>query len=228
MSNNKQTGGSRGGKGYYIALILCAAAIGITSYVYQRNTDTSEEVLLQESEVIPVGTMTAEEDILVIATQPPAESAPADPTQASTQPTAKQARKVCAPVAGQEIFGYSMEALRYNQTTRDWRVHNGVDFGAEEGTPVCAAADGTVYTTYEDDSMGHTVVIRHEGGYTTKYSSLSEALAVSAGDTVEAGQTIGYVGSTALVETTLGSHVHFSVTCQDVPMDPAEFLSLGE
>ena len=228
MSNNKQTGGSRGGKGYYIALILCAAAIGITSYVYQRNTDTSEEVLLQESEVIPVGTMTAEEDILVIATQPPAESAPADPTQASTQPTAKQARKVCAPVAGQEIFGYSMEALSYNQTTRDWRVHNGVDFGAEEGTPVCAAADGTVYTTYEDDSMGHTVVIRHEGGYTTKYSSLSEALAVSAGDTVEAGQTIGYVGSTALVETTLGSHVHFSVTCQDVPMDPAEFLSLGE
>ena len=228
MSNNKQTGGSRGGKGYYIALILCAAAIGITSYVYQRNTDTSEEVLLQESEVIPVGTMTAEEDILVIATQPPAESAPADPTQASTQPTAKQARKVCAPVAGQEIFGYSMEALSYNQTTRDWRVHNGVDFGAEEGTPVCAAADGTVYTTYEDDSMGHTVVIRHDGGYTTKYSSLSEALAVSAGDTVEAGQTIGYVGSTALVETTLGSHVHFSVTCQDVPMDPAEFLSLGE
>ena len=228
MSNNKQTGGSRGGKGYYIALILCAAAIGITSYVYQRNTDTSEEVLLQESEVIPVGTMTAEEDILVIATQPPAESAPADPTQASTQPTAKQARKVCAPVAGQEIFGYSMEALSYNQTTRDWRVHNGVDFGAEEGTPVCAAADGTVYTTYEDDSMGHTVVIRHDGGYTTKYSSLSEALAVSAGDTVEAGQTIGYVGSTAGVETTLGSHVHFSVTCQDVPMDPAEFLSLGE
>ena len=228
MSNNKHTGGSRSGKGYYIALILCAAAIGITSYVYQRNTDTSEEVLLQESEVIPVGTMTAEEDILVIATQPPAESAPADPTQASAQPTAKQARKVCAPVAGQEIFGYSMEALSYNQTTRDWRVHNGVDFGAEEGTPVCAAADGTVYTTYEDDAMGHTVVIRHDGGYTTKYSSLAESLTVSAGDTVEAGQTIGYVGSTALVETTLGSHVHFSVTCQDVPMDPAEFLAMGE
>ena len=228
MSNNKHTGGSRSGRGYYIALVLCAAAIGITSYVYQRNTDTSEEVLLQESEIIPVGTMGADADIPVIATEPPGRTTPADPTQASTQPTEKRAWKVCSPVSGQEIFGYSMEALSYNQTTRDWRVHNGVDFSAEEGTPVCAAADGTVYTTYEDDAMGHTVVIRHDGGYTTKYSSLTEDLAVSAGDSVEAGQTIGYAGSTALVETTLGSHVHFSVTHQDIPMDPAEFLSLGE
>ena len=228
MSNNKHTGGSRSGKGYYIALILCAAAIGITSYVYQRNTDINEEVLLQESEVIPVGTMMAQEDVPVIATQAPSAPNPADPTQAATQPTEKRVLKVQAPVSGQEIFGYSMEALSYNQTTRDWRVHNGVDFGAEEGTPVCAAAEGTVYTVYEDDSMGHTVVIRHEGGYTTRYSSLAEDLAVSVGDAVEMGQTIGYVGSTALVETTLGSHVHFSVTCQDIPMDPAEFLSLGE
>jgi murein DD-endopeptidase MepM/ murein hydrolase activator NlpD len=72
------------------------------------------------------------------------------------------------------------------------------------------------------------VEIRHEGGYTTCYSSLGEELAVSAGDTVTAGQTIGYAGSTALVETAMGSHVHFSVTSQGDPMDPAEFLALGE
>ena len=90
-----------------------------------------------------------------------------------------------------------------------------------------AAADGTVYTTYEDDSMGFTVVIRHQGGYTTKYASLDQEIPVKAGDTVTMGQTIGYVGSSALVETTLGSHVHFSVTYQDAPMDPAEFLALG-
>ena len=54
MSDNKHAG--RGGKGYYIALILCAAAIGITSYVYYRNANRAEEVSIQES----VG-----EDILV-------------------------------------------------------------------------------------------------------------------------------------------------------------------
>ena len=67
MSDNKHTGRGWNGKGYYIALILCAAAIGITSYVYSRNAETPEEVLLQESEVIPVGTMTAVEDIPVIS-----------------------------------------------------------------------------------------------------------------------------------------------------------------
>jgi murein DD-endopeptidase MepM/ murein hydrolase activator NlpD len=130
-------------------------------------------------------------------------------------------------VAGAEIFGYSMEALSYNQTTRDWRTHNGVDIAAQEGTQVVAAADGEVYTTYEDDAMGCTVVIRHEGGYTTKYASLSKELLVQPGDLVTMGQPIGTVGSTALVETVLGPHVHFSVTCQDTPMDPAEFLALG-
>ena len=136
--------------------------------------------------------------------------------------------KTMCPVAGDSSFGYSMEALSYNQTTRDWRVHNGVDIAAETGTQVCAAADGEVYTVYEDDSMGYTVVIRHEGGYTTKYSSLSKDVAVQSGDTVTAGQTIGYVGDTALVESTLVSHVHFSVTCQDEPMNPADFLALDE
>lgn len=228
MSENKHTGRGWNGKGYYIALILCAAVIGITSYVYYQNSESPEEVLLQETEIIPVGTMTAQEEIPVIATQPQQESPQTPATEAPTQPTVKRKLNIQSPVSGQEVFGYSMETLSYNATTRDWRVHNGVDFAAEEGTPVCAACDGTVYTTYEDDSMGYTVVITHEGGYTTKYSSLGENLAVSAGDTVTAGQTIGYAGSTALVETTLGSHVHFSVTCKDEPMDPAEFLAMGQ
>ncbi len=116
--------------------------------------------------------------------------------------------------------------LSYNQTTRDWRTHNGVDIGADDGTEVLAAADGTVYTVYEDDTMGMTVVIRHQGEYTTKYCSLAQEVLVAPGDTVTMGQPIGYVGQTALLETAIGPHVHFSVSCKDEIMDPAEFLSL--
>ena len=228
MSDNKHTCHGFGGKGYYIALILCAAAIGITSYVFYRNTDKSEEVLVQEAEYIPVGTMTAQKDVPVLATEPSAEATRPTVTEQTLPAPEKKTLKTQSPVSGEELFGYSMEALSYNATTRDWRVHNGVDIAAEEGTPVCAAADGEVYTVYEDDILGHTVVIRHDGGYTTRYSSLSSDLAVSAGDPVTVGQTIGYAGTTALVETTLGSHVHFSVTCQNQPMDPAEFLALGQ
>ena len=78
----------------------------------------------------------------------------------------------------------------------------------------------------ENDTLGYTVEIRHEGGYTTRYASLAENVSVKEGDTVKLGQAIGCVGDTALVESVLGHHVHFSVTCQDAPMDPADFLNL--
>ena len=223
MSEHK---GKRNAKAYLLTLILCAAAVSVTGYLFYRSEHQVQEASVQETyEDVLVGTI-GTEDVPVIATQPQATT----PTVSETTPpvTEKKTLKTMSPVEGAPIFGYSMEALSYNQTTRDWRVHNGIDIAAEEGTPVCAAADGTVYTTYEDETMGHTVVIRHEGGYTTQYASLQEDLAVSSGDMVAMGQTIGYTGSTALVETTLGSHVHFSVTCQEKAMDPAEFLSLGQ
>ena len=100
------------------------------------------------------------------------------------------------------------------------------DIAAEAGTTVCAAAEGTVYTTYVDDTMGTTVVIRHQDGYVTTYSSLDGNLLVQPGATVSLGQAIGTVGNTALVENALGDHLHFSVTCNDKPMDPVEFLNL--
>jgi murein DD-endopeptidase MepM/ murein hydrolase activator NlpD len=120
---------------------------------------------------------------------------------------------------------YAMDCLSYNPTTRDWRVHNGIDIAAEAGTPVCAAAAGTVYTVYEDDTMGTTVVIRHEDGYVTVYSSM-ESADVAAGDTVTLGQTIGKVGNTALLESEVGDHLHFAVSHNDEAMDPNEFLGI--
>lgn len=226
MSENKRSGRS-GGRGYYIALILCAAAIGITSYVYYRNTNAVQQVSIQETypDTVPAQAETVQ-DIPALATQPKA--ATTTPTVPAATAPVEKTLKTVSPVVGEAIVGYSMEALSYNQTTRDWRVHNGVDIAAEAGTEVCAAADGQVYTVYEDDTLGHTVVIRHTGGYTTRYSSLAEDIAVKAGDSVTMGQTIGYVSDSALVETTLGSHVHFSVSYQDEAMNPAEFLTLGQ
>ena len=210
MSDNKN-GRSFGGKGYYIALVLCAAAIGITSYVYYAG-----------QEAPAVQTANAPAVITGTATLPTAGTAPSESGEA-TEPTAGRLA-TCAPVEGEVLSPFAMEVLSYNQTTRDWRVHNGVDIAAAAGTPVMAAADGQVYTVYEDDQMGMTVVIRHEGGYTTRYSSLAADVTVSAGQSVTMGQTIGTVGTTALMENALGDHVHFAVMHNDEPMDPADFL----
>ena len=208
MSENKR---SFGGRGYYIGLVLCAAAVGILSYVYSA-TGEEPEVQAANAPVSITDTVT-----LPTAPQKPGETAP------STEPTAGKL-SVSAPVQGEVLSGYAMEVLSYNETTRDWRVHNGVDFAAPEGTAVVAAADGQVYTVYEDDQMGMTVVIRHEGGYTTRYSSLAPGVSVSAGQEVTMGQTIGAVGTSALMENALGHHVHFVVSKNDESVDPMEFL----
>ncbi len=206
MSDNKSGHGGMG-KAYYIALVLCAAAIGITSYVYYTGPNAAEPV---DAPVAVVDTVTTPQ-----GTTPP--------SSVSTTPTTGKL-SATAPVEGEVLAEYAMEVLGYNQTTRDWRVHNGVDLAAAAGTPVIAAADGQVYTVYEDDQMGMTVVIRHDGGYTTRYSSLARDVSVTAGQFVTMGQTIGAVGTTAMMESSLGDHVHFTVTKDDELVDPMAFL----
>ena len=223
MSNNKQTGRGFAGKGYYIALILCATAIGISGYLYYRNVNDIPSTQVDTTTPTVLAGVTDREDVPVIATEPSDSGSPLP----STENTVPKVFKTVAPVDGETVAEYAMDCLSYNQTTRDWRVHNGVDIAAAEGTPVLAAADGTVYTVYDDETMGTTVVIRHEDGYTTKYSCLAQEVMVAAGDIVTMGQQIGCVGTTALLESALDPHVHFSVTCDNEVVDPAEFLELG-
>ena len=204
------------GKGYYIALILCAVAIGISGYLYYRNaSNPSDDPSLNAQGP-------TDSDVSASVTDPTGGSNSQEPGK----PGASKF-KTGSPVAGETVSGYAMDCLTYNPTTRDWRVHNGIDIEAEEGTPVCAAAPGVVYTTYEDEGLGTTVVIRHENGYVTMYSSLDAEVTVSAGDTVELGQHIGYVGSSALLETAIGDHVHFCVTQNDASVNPADFFALS-
>ena len=214
---SKKKFGGVSGKGYYIALVLCALAIGITGYLYYRNAEDPAQ--LQDPTAATGSQDPTDRNVQAVATQPGGEQLPA------TQPLPDKPKKTVRPVSGAVTAAYSMDALAYNQTTRDWRTHNGVDIAAEAGTAVCAAADGTVYTVYEDDTMGMTVVISHESGYTTRYSSLGQEVPVKAGDPVTAGQTIGTVANTALMETAIGDHVHFSVSCDGKAVDPESFLN---
>ena len=218
MSKRKMNGISA--KGYYIALILCAVAIGVSGYLYYRHQNNEKQNL--ETPPVQQADATQSQDVEALATEPTTKPAVSE----DTTPTAPAKRKfkTASPLEGETVSGYAMDCLSYNQTTRDWRTHDGVDIAAEAGTQVCAAADGEVYTVYKDDAYGMTVVIRHEDGYVTKYASLGDDVTVKAGDKVSCGQVIGCVGSSALMESAIGDHVHFAVSCNDVTVDPAEFL----
>ncbi len=206
-------------KGYYIALILCAVAIGISGYLYYQNDQHDMGSTMQSPDDQPSAITGGDVQTAVTTPDGSAVPTPTEPT-----PTEKKPGKITLPVVGNAVLGYCVETLSYNPTTRDWRTHNGIDYAAEAGTEVRAAADGIVYTVYQDETMGTTVVIRHDGGYTTKYASLSQEVAVTAGQEVSSGDVIGTVGCTALLETAIGDHLHFSVACNGENIDPDEFL----
>ena len=218
MRNKKFFTGKFAGKGYYIALILCAVTIGISGYVYYQNAGNDQDSL-EGSGVVdvlnPNGSSATNPSLTV-------------PNRPSTAPTAPQPLQTGMPVTGNVAVDYAMDCLCYNPTTRDWRVHDGIDYAAKAGTKVLAAAEGTVYTVYQDEAMGYTVVICHADGYVTTYASLGEDVQVKAGDTVKLGQVIGYVGNSAVMETALGDHLHFSVSCDGASVDPEDFFDLDE
>ncbi len=225
MKSNNQFG-KFGAKGYYIALILCAVAIGISGYVYYRNANLDHPQLQDPTADVGIIDPTKDPNLPVVGTDPnQGDDQLQNPDVTVPNQPQKQPLQTASPLEGAIISPFAVDCLAYNETTRDWRTHNGIDIAAEAGTPVRSAADGTVYTVYEDEAMGTTVVIRHQDGYVTVYSSLSQDIPVKVGDTVTLGQTIGYVGNSALLETAIGDHLHFAVTRNEKSVDPAEFLS---
>ncbi|MEF9941782.1 MAG: peptidoglycan DD-metalloendopeptidase family protein [Lachnospiraceae bacterium] len=98
--------------------------------------------------------------------------------------------------------------------------HNGMDFAAGSGTPIYAAAEGTVITAGYNSARGKYVVINHGGGLQTWYQHAS-ALYVSAGAQVSRGQNIAAVGQTGISS---GAHLHFEVHANGTPVNPRKYL----
>lgn len=98
--------------------------------------------------------------------------------------------------------------------------HTGLDFGAPPGTPVYAAAPGYVYFAAYAPVGGNTVRIDHGDGLTTSYCHLS-GFNTYQGAVVQAGDLIGYVGSTGM---STGPHLHFEVQVNGTPVDPYNYL----
>ena len=128
------------------------------------------------------------------------------------------------PVKGQVVRDYTVEALAYDETMGDWRIHDGVDIAAALGTEVMAPAGGTVSDIFADDLMGTTVVILHADGVMSSCANLAPSAAVEIGDTVRTGDIIGTLGATAIAESSQESHLHLSMTRDGVSVDPLEYL----
>jgi murein DD-endopeptidase MepM/ murein hydrolase activator NlpD len=124
------------------------------------------------------------------------------------------------PVDGPVGSGFG---FRSDPFTARSALHTGLDFPAETGTPIQAAAGGVVLSTDMHPAYGHLVEVDHGKGLVTRYAHTSAVL-VKAGDIVKRGQLIARVGSTG---RSTGPHLHFEVLVDGVQQDPARFLAGG-
>lgn len=111
--------------------------------------------------------------------------------------------------------------MRWHPVLGIYRMHNGVDLACATDTPIYASRSGIVtVTAYEEYGAGNYVSINHGDGYKTIYMHMTRYI-VAPGDHVEAGQVIGYVGSSGLSD---GPHLHFGISYNGTYVNPMEYI----
>lgn len=110
----------------------------------------------------------------------------------------------------------------YDSTYNDYRFHHGIDIMAEPGSPVYAAATGTVTLARQDPYWGGVVMLEHGGEWQSIYRCLEPA--VSIGTEIAAGELLGYILESSTNEAGQEAHLHFELYLVGDEMDPAEWL----
>ena len=232
------------GKGFYIVLFLCVATIGISGYYLVRTVSSTpgeaEPVTGSPTVVLPDSSQNAAPPHTTPSVTTPTTPTVTEPEDSGSQEASlpqtveeEPAETVQPveedpvpavftwPVKGEILSGFSLEVLAYDETMGDWRTHSGVDIKANEGDPVKAYTAGMVREIYEDDLMGRVVVLEHDYGLCSYYMNLADNLpdGLEVGKEVQAGDEIGYVGTTAVLECGDGPHLHFELTVNDELID---------
>lgn len=149
-------------------------------------------------------------------------------TDTDSEPTYNNAiPELALPVSGTLSKKHSVDTQVFSPTMNDYRVHLGIDIATEEAAPVCAVAEGTVAQVWEDPMMGWCVAISHAGDCVTVYKNLAKQLGegITVGAEVAAGQLLGSVGDTALLEIAEEPHLHMEMTVKGLQVDPLDYFS---
>ncbi|MGB9793725.1 murein hydrolase activator EnvC family protein [Caldisericum exile] len=116
--------------------------------------------------------------------------------------------------------------MRFHPILHIWRLHDGIDIGIPTGTPIKAAASGTVIATKWLEGYGNVVIISHGQNFSTLYAHL-KSFVVKEGEEVKQGQIIAYSDNTGW---STGPHLHFSIykidpiTGKSTPVNPLDYL----
>ena len=238
MFRNKNRSVSRffRSQGFYLALIICVAVLGISAIAIFASDDTggtgnegvdvqnqvapnlSDEIAASESAASSV----SPSPTVSVSPSPSASIETQSPKPASVD-TQAATLTLTMPLKGTVIQKYSGDSFVFNPTLNQWRTHNGVDIAPEgNSTDVMAALAGKVEKIETDENKGVIITLAHSDKQYTIYTGLEEA-SVKEGDEVTAGQTIGKVGTPAF-EADSGAHLHFEFLKAGNYVDPTDYF----
>ena len=200
----------------YIILALCIIAIGLSVTLVLVNKQTApvanQSNNIQEK---PLEDVTGG-DVIVTP-----------PVDEDEEPVSTVITFVMPVTNATRIEGYD-ELPVFNETLLKAEPHKGIDFFAEQGTSVLACYDGVIQSITTNGLTGTTIVINHGNELSTIYNSLDGEVEVTVGQTVKAGDVIGYVGETNMRECISGAHVHFETMENGTLINPEKYLVFAE
>ena len=214
-----------------LSLILIAVLIAISA-AFKRTADDPKdtEVIATEegkqviAEVSNIDVPSSESDTETTATT--AESTTTESTSAEPSVAEPALPEFVAPSTGYVMKGHSGETPVFSATMNDYRPHIGVDISGSVGDDVYACAAGTIKEIWEDPMAGNCLSIVHDGGAVSIYRNLSASVPenVTVGAAVSAGEVVGSIGESSLVEIADEAHLHFELTIDGEQVDPAAYI----
>ena len=204
----------------YAVMTVCLLAAALGAWGASRNgRDTgnlTETVSISYAPSVNLPTENVEADI-------PVTGVPYSEPETVTEDVTEIEKEYVLPLGSFITKDYSAGTVVYSNTMRDWRVHNGIDFGDNRGQSVLAIADGTVQEVREDVLWGTVLTIEHPNGLTAKYCGLEKGSTPPVGETVEKGVIVGKLGEIP-VESKDGPHLHLEITVNGTLTDPLRIL----
>ena len=228
-------------KGFYLALLACILAAAASSVWAIRTVvgrlngtaesqSSSEEEFVGDAPELPVER--SAEDVPIEPNElrgsspsslPEAtSSSPSGGQEGSGQQAASPEVSSAWPVPGPMLAPFSGDELVYNETLGDWRTHNGIDYAVETGAALSAPVSGKVVTAGTDGNWGSVVEIEDDAGRLWRLCGVADPK-VEPGDTVEAGQPLGKLGTVGC-ECSEESHLHLEIKQGTAYLDPADFV----
>ena len=214
-----------------VTLVTLAIVIGIASAANRakKNDSIGKD---DQTTLPPVTDKTPVTESPTTDKNPP-ESQKVDETEKKPEddtPTVSVVPTLSLPVSGAVYKYHDPKVQVFSDTMNDYRVHLGVDIATAADATVSAAAAGTVSKVWKDPMMGYCIAIEHDGDAVTVYKNLAANLPenIIEGASVSAGQTIAYVGESAMVEIADEPHLHFEMTVAGLQVDPLEHFGATE